>query len=119
MSINDTRTPATPDQEVGDPNLYYLNTDYSDDPFEEAEAQFFATYQQTEDGVYSVGESVPQDPKILSFSTFWLAIQYLSSQPFPISDLSQYAIVFPLQFWPSFPRSSRLDRVPCNLIKIS
>lgn len=119
MSISDTQAAATPDQPVGDPILSSFSTDYSDDPFEEAEALFFATYQQTEDGVYSVDESVPHDPKILSFSSFWLAIQYLSSQPFPISDLSQYAIVFPLQFWPSFPRSSRLDRVPCNLIKIS
>lgn len=119
MSISDTQASATPDQQVGDPISSFNNTDYSDDPFEEAEALFFATYNQTEDGVYTVGESVPQDPKILSFSSFWLAIQYLSSQPFPISDLSQYAIVFPLQFWPSFPRSSRLDRVPCNLIKIS
>lgn len=99
-----------------DPINVSSDCDYDFDALEEG---FFANFHESSSGSYSVDDKVPQDPQILSFSSFWLAIQYLSSQPFPISDLTQYAIVFPLQFWKSFPRSHKLDKVPCNIIKIS
>lgn len=103
------------------PNERQQDADNSEsDDFDNLEDTFFLNFTpQDSSNSFNVSDTPPSDPHVLSFSSYRLAISYLSSQPFPISDLSQYAIVFPLIYWTSFPRSRTLDRVPCNLIKIS
>lgn len=93
--------------------------DQSDDDFDIIEQDFFMNFSQSEPNKYSIDQNIPQDPQLLSFSSYKLAISYLSSQPFPISDLANYAIVFPLQYWHHFPHCRTLEKVPCNIIKIS
>lgn len=90
----------------------------TEDDFEDECEAFFATLSDDGNNSYSINSQAPTDPVCLRFDSFYAAIRYLSSQPFPITDLSQYAVVFPLCFWQSFPRSHKLDKVPCNLIKI-
>lgn len=90
-----------------------------EDFFEQQEEDFFASFVSDQDSnSWTISSSAPVDPQILRFESFYLAIRYLSSSPFPVNDLSNYAVVFPLKFWRSFPRSKSLDQVPCNIIKI-
>lgn len=90
-----------------------------DDPFyDDLEGLTACFSPESDEGRYKVNSQVPFDPVCLSFESFILAVRYLSTQPFPISDLRNYAVVFPLSYWKSFPRSHNLDRVPCNIIKI-
>ncbi len=91
-----------------------------DEEFEQMEEAFFLNFTPSDsDDSFNVNDTPPKDPQLLQFSSYRLAVAYLSQQPFPISNLSQYAIVFPLNYWTYFPRAKTLDRVPCNLIKIS
>lgn len=90
-----------------------------DDEFDIIEQEFFMNFSSQDSDSYSVCQDIPKDPQILSFSSYRLAVSYLSSQPFPISDLSTYAIVFPLLYWQNFPHCRTLEKVPCNIIKIS
>lgn len=100
-------------------NCYIPNNPIEEeDQFDSLCESFFATFTPSGDNSFNVSTEVPQDPQVLSFSSFYLAVRYLSSQPFPISDLTNYACVFPLSFWKSFPRTHKLDQVPCNIIKI-
>ncbi len=88
--------------------------------FDDLVDQFFLNFTPSDsDNSFNVNDTPPTDPQLLQFSSYRLAVAYLSQQPFPISNLSQYAIVFPLNYWTYFPRAKTLDRVPCNLIKIS
>lgn len=90
--------------------------DDDEDLFSEENLMVFMPSSQEEQ--FNVSGNVPSDPVCLRFDSFYLAVRYLSSQPFPINDLNNYAVVFPLSYWRSFPRSHKLDQVPCNIIKI-
>lgn len=112
----DFSSPIDPQQPLM-PDEIFQQTE--DDLFEQSEDNFFASFVADQDSnSWTVRPQAPVDPQIMRFDSFYLAIRYLSSNPFPISDLSNYAVVFPLKFWRSFPRSHSLDQVPCNIIKI-